>query len=63
MSPHHFTSYLTELADIYHKFYEKCRVLSDDAKLTAARLKLIEAVMIIIKNGLDLLGVSAPEKM
>ena len=63
MSPHHFTLYLTELADIYHKFYEKCRVLSDDSKLTISRLKLIEAVTVIIKNGLDLLGVSAPEKM
>jgi arginyl-tRNA synthetase len=63
MSPHHFTSYLIELADIYHKFYEKCRVLTDDAGLTRARLKLVEAVMLIIKSGLDLLGVSAPEKM
>ena len=63
MSPHHFTSYLINLADIYHKFYEKCRVLTEDSALTSARLKLVEAVMIIIKNGLDLLGVSAPEKM
>jgi len=63
MSPHHFTSYLMELADMYHRFYEKCRVLSDDASMTVARLRLIEAVMSIIKNGLGLLGVSAPEKM
>ncbi|MDR1695559.1 MAG: arginine--tRNA ligase [Endomicrobium sp.] len=63
MSPHHFTAYLIELADTYHKFYEKCRVLSDDSALTSARLKLIEAVCVIIKNGLGLLGVSAPEKM
>ena len=63
MSPHHFTAYLIELADIYHRFYEKCRVLTDDEPLTCARLKLIESVMIIIKNGLNLLGVSAPVKM
>jgi arginyl-tRNA synthetase len=63
MSPHHFTAYLMELADSYHKFYEKCRVLTDDAKLASARLGLISAVTIIIKNGLDLLGISAPEKM
>ncbi|AKL98397.1 arginine--tRNA ligase [Endomicrobium proavitum] len=62
-SPHHFTQYLIELADNYHKFYEKCRVLSDDSALTSARLKLLEAVVIIIKNGLDILGVSSPEKM
>jgi arginyl-tRNA synthetase len=63
MSPHHFTVYLIELADIFHKFYEKCRVLTSDANLTSARLKLIESVTIIIKNGLNLLGVSAPDKM
>jgi arginyl-tRNA synthetase len=63
MSPHHFTVYLIELADIFHKFYEKCRVLTGDANLTSARLKLIESVAIIIKNGLNLLGVSVPDKM
>ncbi|MDR3111859.1 MAG: arginine--tRNA ligase [Elusimicrobiota bacterium] len=62
-SPHHFTSYLIDIADIYHRFYEKCRVLSDDKNLTSARLKLIFAVSIIIKNSLNLLGVSSPEKM
>lgn len=63
MSPHHFTSYLIDLADIYHKFYEKCRVLCDDPHLALARLKLVEAVTVIIKNGLGMLGVSYPEKM
>ncbi|MDR3256897.1 MAG: arginine--tRNA ligase [Endomicrobium sp.] len=63
MSPHYFTTYLMELADMYHKFYEKCRVLTDDSNLTSARLKLIEGVMIIVKNGLSLLGVSTPDKM
>ncbi|MDR2860618.1 MAG: arginine--tRNA ligase [Elusimicrobiota bacterium] len=63
MSPHHFTAYLMELADLYHKFYEKCRVLSEDCALTSARLELIKAVMIIIETGLGLLGVSAPKRM
>jgi arginyl-tRNA synthetase len=63
MSPHHFTVYLIELADIFHKFYENCRVLTNDANLTSARLKLIEGVAIIIKNGLNLLGISVPDKM
>ncbi|MDR0617511.1 MAG: arginine--tRNA ligase [Endomicrobium sp.] len=63
MSPHCFTTYLIELADKYHAFYEKCRVLNEDSKLTSARLKLIESVIIIIQNGLTLLGVSVPEKM
>jgi arginyl-tRNA synthetase len=63
MSPHHFTAYLMELADIYHNFYEKRKVLTDDTALTSARLKLIESVMIIIQTGLGLLGVSCPERM
>jgi arginyl-tRNA synthetase len=63
MSPHHFTLYLIELADIYHRFYEKCKVLTDDANLASSRLKLIEGVMVIIQIGLDLLGVSSPDKM
>jgi arginyl-tRNA synthetase len=63
MSPHHFTAYLIELADSYHKFYEKCRVLTDDTALACARLKLIEGVMIIIQTGLGLLGIASPDKM
>jgi arginyl-tRNA synthetase len=63
MSPHHFTIYLIDLADSYHKFYEKCRVLTDDAGLACARLKLIEGVMIIIQTGLGLLGIASPDKM
>jgi arginyl-tRNA synthetase len=52
MSPHHFTAYLMELADIYHNFYEKRKVLTDDVSLASARIKLIEAVMLIIQTGL-----------
>ncbi|MDD2523316.1 MAG: arginine--tRNA ligase [Endomicrobiia bacterium] len=63
MSPHHLTTYLTETADIYHRFYEKCRVLGNEDKLTKARIELLKAVSIIITKGLDLLGVSSPEKM
>jgi arginyl-tRNA synthetase len=63
MSPHHFTVYLIELADSYHKFYEKYKVLTDDSALASARLKLIEGVMIIIQTGLGLLGISSPDKM
>ena len=62
-SPHHLTTYLIETADIYHRFYEKCRVLGEDKELEKARVQLIKAVSVIITVGLDLLGVSAPEKM
>jgi len=62
-SPHHLTTYLIETADIFHGFYEKCRVLGEDKQLEKARIQLIKAVSIIITKGLNLLGVSAPDKM
>lgn len=62
-SPHHLTAWLMETADLFHRFYEHCRVLGDDAELTRNRLALVESVAISIRNGLSLLGVSAPERM
>lgn len=57
------TTYATELADSFHKFYENCQVLSDDHDLRSARLALISATRITLSNVLKLLGISAPEKM
>jgi arginyl-tRNA synthetase len=61
--PYMLTVYLQELAETFHKFYDRHRVLSDDAGLTAARLSLIEATRTVIAVGLELLGVSRPEAM
>jgi arginyl-tRNA synthetase len=65
--PHRVARYLEELATAYHSFYSACRVLPmNDAAVTdetIARLMLCAATRQVIKNGLDLLGVSAPEKM
>jgi arginyl-tRNA synthetase len=65
--PHRLARYLEELAGVYHRFYDACRVLpqGDDevTDLTRARLWLCEATRIVLANGLDLLGVSAPERM
>ncbi len=55
--------YSINLATKFHDFYEKCRVISDDKDLTAARLKLVEATKIVLKNTLDLIGIKAPERM
>ena len=55
--------YAAELADAFHRFYEECKVISDDEDLTKARLFLILAVKIALKNTLDLMGISSPEKM
>lgn len=57
------TTYATDLARTFHHFYEKHRVISDDVSLTAARLSLVRATQIILKNTLELMGISAPEKM
>jgi len=55
--------YAIELATKFHNFYEKCRVISKDKNLTAARIELIKATQIVLKKTLDLMGISAPEKM
>nr|MBI5456107.1 arginine--tRNA ligase [Candidatus Levybacteria bacterium] len=57
------TTYALELATTFHKFYEANQVITKDEKLTQARLALLKATQITLKNTLDLLGVSAPEKM
>lgn len=63
-SPHHLTTYLTELAGLFHSFYDSCRVLDEaNAPLTASRLLLCQRVGERIKKGLEFLGVNAPEKM
>lgn len=63
MEPHRVTYYLTELAGIFHPYYNRNRIVTDDAGLTAARLLLCKATAQVIANGLALLGVSAPDKM
>ena len=63
MEPHRVTFYLMDLAALFHPYYNKNRVVTDDPELTAARLLLCNAVATVTANGLGLLGVSAPEKM
>src|SRR3989344_1586719 len=57
------TNYSLELANAFHRFYEKHQVLSVQSELKNARLALLKATQITLKNTLDLLGISAPEKM
>jgi arginyl-tRNA synthetase len=64
LSPHPLANYLLELAGLYHPFYEKCRVVdAQSVELSRARLLLCAGVRDVIREGLDLLGVSAPEQM
>jgi arginyl-tRNA synthetase len=61
--PHRITFYLRELAGLFHPYYNKHRVLVDDKALAAARLALMEAIRVVLREGLEVLGITAPERM
>ena len=64
LSPHHLTTYLVELAGLFHAFYDNCRVIDEqNPELTSSRLFICQRVAERIKKGLEFIGVSAPEKM
>jgi len=63
MTPHSLAFYLRDLASDFHTFYNADRVLVDEENIRLARLALLLATKQVIANGLDILGVSAPEKM
>lgn len=63
LAPHRITFFLQDLAGQFHSYYNKHRVISDDMDLSRARLWLAEALKIVFRNGLQLIGVSAPESM
>ncbi|HCB36080.1 TPA: arginine--tRNA ligase, partial [Candidatus Azambacteria bacterium] len=60
---HHLPTYALELAAKFHAFYRDCRVISEDKKMTFARLVIVKATQITLANTLGLMGVTAPEKM
>ena len=61
--PSHINRYLQELAACFHRFYNACRIKGEEEKVAAARLKLADDTRIVLRNGLKLIGVDAPEKM
>ena len=63
LEPHRITYYLLELASLFHPYYNRHRVISEDTGLSQARLALVAAIRKVIRNGLGLLGVNAPETM
>lgn len=64
LEPHDIANYLREVASEFHSFYNALKLIdSDDQALSLARLALAEATRQVLENGLDLLGVSAPESM
>jgi len=63
LEPHRITFYLNDLAGLFHSYYNKYKVISEDEAVTKARLFLMKCIAIVLRNALTLLGVSAPEKM
>lgn len=63
LDPYILTVYLKDLATDFHRFYDSHRVLSENENLMLARLSLIEATRLVLAKGLELLGLSQPEKM
>ena len=61
--PSHINRYLQELAGCFHRFYNACRIKGEEPAVQAARLKLADDTRVVLKNGLALIGVDAPEKM
>jgi len=60
---HRIANYLEELAALFHRFYTECRIIGTEKKLAEARIALCIAVQNVMRNGLTLLGLNAPEKM
>ncbi|MFZ1288816.1 MAG: arginine--tRNA ligase [Melioribacteraceae bacterium] len=61
--PHKLANYLENLAALFHKFYTECRIIGSDKNLAEARIALIIAVKTVLKNGLTILSIEAPESM
>jgi arginyl-tRNA synthetase len=66
LAPHHLPYYAQELAATFHSFYRDCRVVSsepEDAELNKARLRLAKAAKLVLARTLQLMGVTAPDRM
>ena len=63
LEPHRIPFYLMELSSLFHSYYNKHRVISSEVELTKARLLLVRAIKEVIESALNVLGISAPEKM
>jgi len=61
--PQRIPLFLMEAAAEFHRFYHRCRVVGDDPVQSRARLGLVDATRVVVRNGLALMGVTAPERM
>ncbi len=63
LEPQYLPYYAKDLATAFHSFYKQCRVVSENDALSAARMKLVKAAMIVLANTLHMMGMNAPEHM
>ena len=63
LEPQTIANYLQDLAGTFHRYYAHERVVTEDGRKTLARMVLVQALQIVLSNGLSLLGVHAPERM
>ena len=63
LEPQSIANYLQDTANCFHKFYSECHVITDNIDLSNSRIALVSATQTVLANGLNLLGISAPEKM
>ena len=63
LEPQLLATYLYSLSKLFHKYYAKCRIISDDENLSNARINMIKSIKIILGNGLKILGITQPERM
>ena len=61
--PHRLINYLNGVATLFTRFYGHCRIIGEDAALATARMALAGAARLVLRNGLTILGISAPERM
>ena len=63
LEPHRVTSYLQDLASIFHSYYNKHRIISEDKEMTKARVFLVKVIQGVVRSALGLLGIAAPTEM
>jgi arginyl-tRNA synthetase len=63
LEPHRLTAYLQDVAGIFHSYYNKCRIISDDKEMTNARVLLVKVIQGVVRSALGLLGIAAPTEM
>lgn len=63
LEPHRVIFYLLDVTGQFHSYYNKHKVLTDDTALTGARLALVQAILVVLRNALRMIGLNAPERM